>query len=306
MRRLGIRAALMGGVVMIGGSLAALGADDEPKPPEGMKADPKVIWPAGLEKLAGRYVFLQVASPGGLWENSLTSRDIRQVSINEVPEAFRQKLTHAEIVISDLQLPTEVEGEERDSPSGRGKLRFYTESVIGKLTLRNLPGIGGEDQDKGEYSGPVVFQLDHQLHSNPSVFGVLQQRLQQEPTWGAATLDYADLSATSIPPEAPKGEKGDKEKPAPQSGKGAKESKPGKAKKPAAGDNGAKPEPHEDEGDLVIANARVLRSGIEIFAFVEWTEGRKKRYVGSVRLMRAESVQPPQPPAPRTQRNPRT
>lgn len=300
MKRVGIRTALLSGLLLAGCSLAALGAEDEPKAPAEDKPDAKSIWPAGLEKLAGRYVFLQVGSPGGLWESPVNVRgEPRQVSINEVPEALRQKLLHAELTISDLQLPTEVEAEERPSPSGRGKLRFYTESAMGKLVLRNLPGVGGMDVDKGEYTGPVLFQLDHQLHSNPSVYGVLQQRMQQEPTWGAATLDFADLTATAIPPEkpAPKGNE------APKNGQGAKASKPDKEKKPAAGEDADTPE----EADLVIANARVLRGGIEIFAFVEWIDARKARkYFGSVRLMRAEQMQAPKPVPLKPQRKPIT
>lgn len=222
-------------------------------PPATPKADPKTIWPASLEKLAGRYVFVQVASPGGLWDTfgeEGKKPERRQVSINELSEEMRNKITRAEIVISDLTLPTEIEASERDSPSKRGKLRFYTEVGKGRLVLRNIPGVGGAQLDRGEYSGPALFSLDHTLHSNPSVAGILNQRQQQEATWGAATLDFATFDAVPLD---------DKGEPGP-------------------------------EDSSAIGNARILRSGTEIFAFVEWSEkdkqGIEHHYTGAIRLLK--------------------
>jgi hypothetical protein len=223
----------------------------KPKTP---KLDPKKIWPAGLEKLAGRYVFVQVASPGGLWQSSAAGRE--QVSLNELSPEMRRKLTTAEIVISDLKLPTDVEVEERVSPSKRGNLRFYSETARGTLITRNLPGSGGGEETR-DYDGPAEFQLDHSAHSNPSAFGVLEQRMRQEATWGVAALDYADLHAIPIQANAKAGE----------------------------------------EVDEVLTNARILRSGVEIFAFVSWSEKRadgERSYTGSVRLARVSKE--PAPP----------
>ena len=65
------------------------------------KIDPKTIWPAGVQALSGRYQFVQVASPGGLWAR--TGSNVRQVSLNELPAAFRDRLRKAELVVADLQ-----------------------------------------------------------------------------------------------------------------------------------------------------------------------------------------------------------
>lgn len=266
-------------------SLAGVGAQE---PPAGGQAepppDPRSIWPAGLEKLAGRYVFLQVASPGGLWESSPGAGGRpaqRQVSINEVPAALRDRLTKAEIVISALKLPTLVEASQRLSPSRRGMLRFYSETAEGRLSMKNLPGIGGTETDEGAFSGPVEFHLEHQAHSNPSVAGVLQQRLQQEMTWGAATLDYADLEAVSLAPETREAERRARE------GQTERGRQPAESGRTEAAPNGA----HAEEGAGVISNARVLRSGQEIFAFVSWRQKLKRgerSYFGSVRLVRSD------------------
>lgn len=221
------------------------------KTPDGTEAvaDPRTLWPAGLERIAGRYRFAQVASPGGLWME--TGKEKRQVSLHELSPAMQERLKSAEIVIAELKLPSVVEASQRLSPAKRGMLRYYSESAPGKLTLKGLPGVGGEQDDKGEYEGPVLFTVEHASHSNPSVAGVLNQRRQQETTWGAATLDFADLGATPVPAEG--GEPG-------------------------------------EEVHAVVGNARILRSGVEIFAFVNWTErtddGTEKRYTGSVRLER--------------------
>jgi len=234
-----------------GGARAAAvpAAPATPAPEGGAKVDAQRIWPANLERIAGRYTFSQVASPGGLWERGAGPDGVevrRQVSINEVPAAFRDKLLNAEVVISDLKSPRRVEASERLSPSKRGMLRFYEEEGLGSVVVRNIPGINGQDEEH-DYSGPVIFHLQHQSHSNPSVNGVLQQRGNEEATWGAATLDSATLTANTIPKD------------------------------------------EKDEGDSIITNARILRSGVEIFAFVEWTEKDEtsRRLInGSIRLVR--------------------
>ncbi len=300
--------------VTAGGALVSARAQDDPAKPPAQNGsdpevvlDPKTIWQGGLSKLAGTYVFAQVASPGGLWERHVLpdGRAVRrQVSINEAPRAFREKLQAATIVISDLQEPTRVEASQRISPSKRGMLRFYEEEGLGKVTVRNLPGMNGVDGSLGNYSGPVVLRLDHQSHSNPSVSGVLMQRQQQETTWGTATLDFADLSAYPVPaaapgqpaqpgalPEAPGKTAPSLPKGTPAAVKPGKPApvKPGEPPKPPAG-----AEPHEeDEAPPVISNARTLRSGVEIFCFVEWKEQSKaglKTWVGTVRLLRKELV----------------
>ncbi len=215
---------------------------------EAAKLDPATIWPASLDRIAGRYVFAQVASPGGLWRTDEKER--RQVSLRELSAPARERLEAAEILISELKLPTQKDASQRVSPSKRGNLRYYQEQATGKLVMRGLPGVGGADGDAGSYSGPVHFEITHASHSNPSVAGVFNVRQQQEQTWGAATLDYADLQATPILPEG----KADAELPA------------------------------------VIGNARILRSGVEIFAFVGWTEkgagGAEQTFRGAVRLLR--------------------
>jgi hypothetical protein len=266
------RAALSATALLMAGAAAASAAPKTAAPKAGAAkvvaktapkttVDPRKIWPAGLEQLAGRYIFVQVASPGGLWESVLTAEGRstrRQVSIHEVPPALREKLQNAEIVIGELNTPTAKEADSRLSPSKRGQLRFYTETAQGTLTMRGLPGIGGEDEDTGDYSGPVEFALEHQSHSNPSVTGVLQLRQQQEMTWGVAVVDYAMLSAIAPAPKEP------------ATGKGPQ----------------AQGQEHR-EGPPVITNARVLRSGVEIFSYVEWKETTPEgeRVIrGSVRL----------------------
>ncbi|MBM3458927.1 MAG: hypothetical protein FJX77_10405 [Armatimonadetes bacterium] len=226
----------------------ATAAQEQP----GARVDPRTLWEGSLERLAGRYVFFQIASPGGLWEYynpKVGEATERQVSLNELPAAFRDQLKAAEIVISDLKLPTRVEGNTRESPSGRGRLRFYTETTTGRISVKNLPGVGLDPKAAG-FQGMAAFRLDHQSHSNPSVPGVLFQRQNQERTWGAATLDFADLNAETLVP----------------------------ADKPDA------------EPQVLLANARTLRSALEIFAFVEWVvteaEGERK-FVGSARLVKA-------------------
>ncbi len=212
--------------------------------------DPRTLWEGGLERLAGRYVFHQIASPGGLWEHTDRkdgTRTQRQVSINEIPADFREKLQKAELIISDLKLPTMVQGDARKSPSGRGVLRFYAETSPGRLQVRNIPGASLDEQGSLNFDGPVTYRLEHQSHSNPSVGGVLIVRQNSERTWGAATLDFADLNATALP---------------------------------------AKDKPDTDPA-TILANVRVLRSAVEAFAFVEWTvqdADPPRKYLGSVRL----------------------
>lgn len=226
-----------------------------PAPAGGEKVDAQRIWPANLERIAGRYTFIQVASPGGLWERGEGADGVevrRQVSINEVPAAFREKLLSAEVVISDLKSPRRIEAAERLSPSKRGMLRFYEEEGLGTVMVRNIPGISGQIEPR-DYSGPVVFHIQHQSHSNPSINGVLSQRANEEMTWGAATLDSATLTATALPKD------------------------------------------EKDEGEPIITNARILRTGVEIFAFVEWIErdqNSARLYNGSIRLARRPETAP--------------
>ncbi|MCC2671730.1 MAG: hypothetical protein K0Q72_4201 [Armatimonadetes bacterium] len=217
--------------------------------PEPM-VDPGKIWQANLERIAGRYTFAQVASPGGLWQTFEPAgggkAEMQQISLSQAPAALREKLLAAEVVISDLKTPRKVEAAERLSPSKRGMLRYYEERGAGNVTVRNLPGISGDDAQT-DYSGPVLLTIEHQNHSNPSVSGILSQRQQQESTWGAATIDFASLTASSVPKD------------------------------------------ENEEGVSVITNARILRSGVEIFAFVEWQEKDatgSRRIIGSVRLVR--------------------
>ena len=223
---------------------------------EAGKPRPEEIWPAGLQGLAGDYFYAGVASPGGLWKATTAAgsgaRMRRQVSVDDLSAAAREKLTHAQITISDIQLPTQIEASQRVSPSKRGMLRFYDESAVGSLVMRNLPGIGAEDEDRGDFSGRVLFSLTHNSHSNPSASGSFKIRQREEPTWGVAALDSADLSAT------------------PHSGEG-------------------KQDEDAHEAAPIIGNARILRSGWEIFAFVEWTDKDatgEHSYSGSVRLLR--------------------
>lgn len=222
---------------------------------EAGKPRPEQIWPAGLQGLAGHYAYARVASPGGLWKATTVGsgeRMRRQISVDDLPAAAREKLTQAQITISDIQLPTEIEASERVSPSKRGMLRFYEESAVGSLSIRNLPGIGGEDEDRGDFSGRALFSLTHNSHSNPSASGLFKIRQREEPTWGAAALDSADLSATVHSRDAKQNE-------------------------------------HAHEGPPIIGNARILRSGWEIFAFVEWTDkdaAGEHSYFGAVRLLR--------------------
>lgn len=260
----GIQTTTLATAAVLALSLTALAApENSPQekpaaPPAEPGVDARQIWPAGLDRLAGRYVFVQVASPGGLWETAVaadgTTRK-RQVSINEISADWREKLENATITISLEEGPRRVSATQRESPSKRGNLRFYEEEALGKVAVRNLPGVhGGEGVQN--FSGPALLRLNHQSHSNPSVSGVLRARQQQEQTWGAATLDYADLAASTIP------------------------SKP------------------DDEGTPVLANVRVLRSGTEMFAYVEWSDkagGVMRTVQGAVRLLRQQEASIPTP-----------
>jgi hypothetical protein len=255
----GYRGLLLTAVLWAALSAAAM-AQDKPGDPPAAKPAPQAVWPAGLQQIAGKYVFVQVASPGGFWDRTIGNDGVslapRQVSLNEVPSALKDQLTHAELTIADLKLPT-MDAEERTSPSGRGKLRFYEEHAVGRLTMKGLPGIGGAQGDTGEYSGPVTFGLDHQSHSNPTVSGVLKLRMEEESTWGVAVMDHASLSAVAPPAKG------------------------------------------EEEGKDVIANARILRSGVEIFAFTEWVykDAAGEHHIhGSVRLIRGDVLNTAPPP----------
>ncbi|MBI3946646.1 MAG: hypothetical protein HY321_12055 [Armatimonadetes bacterium] len=250
-------------------------SEPPPRTPEqpGPSAEAREVWPASLQSLAGRYVFARVASPGGIWERLRPSQpdartSTRQVSIDDLPAPLRERLTHAEIIISDLKLPSEVEFDQRTSPSGRGKLRSYYESAIGRLAMCNVPGIGAESGDSGEFEGPVRFTIEHFSHSNPSVSGVHAQRVQQEGTWGAAALDYADLGAIPLAEDGSDG--------------------PGER--------------------APIANARILRSGVEIFAYLEvvyQAEDGEHHYSGCLRLVRDSKGSPsPDPEPPRRRPRP--
>ena len=217
------------------------------------------IWPASLERIQGRYLFVQVASPGGLWRSG--DGEGRQVSLHELSPEARQRLEKAEIVIADLRLPTRKDASRRLSPSKRGYLRHYEEQAPGRLVLKGLPGIGGGQGDSGAYSGPVEFGILHSSHSNPSVSGVMTLRRQQEQIWGAAIFDYADLTATPPLPA------------------------------------GAKP---DEEPIDAVGNARILRSGLEIFAYVHWEEpganGATRTFRGCVRLAREDQFPKTAPP----------
>jgi hypothetical protein len=243
------------------GTKTAAPAPATSTPEGGEKVDAQRIWPASLDRIAGRYTFSQVASPGGFWERGAGPDGAevrRQVSINEVPAAFREKLLNAEVIISDLKSPRRVEASERLSPSKRGMLRFYEEDGLGSVVVRNIPGISGQEEAR-DYSGPVIFHIQHQSHSNPSVTGVLAQRGNEESTWGAATLDSATLTANTIPKD------------------------------------------EKDEGETIITNARILRSGVEIFAFVEWSEKddtSRRLITGSIRLVRRMDEAPKKDAAP--------
>ncbi|MFN3650653.1 MAG: hypothetical protein ACK47B_13845 [Armatimonadota bacterium] len=276
---------------------------EEGQPGDKRPMDPSTVWPVSLKRLAGTYRFDQVASPGGFWETreDREGRSVRsQIAITNLPPQLRRKLEQAEIVIKDLE-PSRIEAFERESPSKRGLLRYYTETARGTLQLKNLPGIGAQWGDDGVYSGPAQFVLDHQSHSNPSPSGVFQTRQYQERTWGAATLDYADLVAYPITPEKPEAGQPGAGKPGKQPGQ-----KPAPKPSPKPAPN-AKPQPDREEDpedehpeeNAVIGNARVMRSGLEIYAFVELEHQDnmgKRQFVGAIRMLR-QGVPGGEPPA---------
>src|SRR4051794_12614232 len=49
---------------------------------------PEQIWPAGLARIAGRYRFIQIDSPGGLWQKTVNAskEDLQQISLNQLPK----------------------------------------------------------------------------------------------------------------------------------------------------------------------------------------------------------------------------
>jgi hypothetical protein len=235
--------------------------------PATAKPTPEQVWPASLARIAGKYRFIQVASPGGLWQRTLANGKLetQQVSMSQLPKGLREQLESAELQILDLQAPGEVEASMKKSPGTGGMIRHYTEEARGKLVMRGLPGIGMVQGDAGEYTGEVVFGLEHTSLSNPSVRGITYTRSKTEPTWGVATVDYAEFTAM---------------------------------KPPKKDQDGADP-------DFPVFNARILRSGLEIFAFIQWADpegqrnGTQREIWGSVRLLREdENVVPPPPPMP--------
>lgn len=254
---------LLGGAATTSAAVAAsAGQREQPGPEESPEEIVRRIWPVSLEALAGTYVFAQVASPGGLWRRQAggATPGVRQMSIHEAPESFRKQLLSGRLTLSEVTTAGKPEASEERSPSGRGLIRRYTEEGSGRLVLKGVPGIGAREDDEGAHEGMVGLRLLHQSHSNPSPSGVFKTRLAQEPTWGAATLDYADLEAFLLPKKGPDGE--------------------------------PRPEAEDDEAGLIIANARVMRSGYEIYAFVQWIESKQgvhQEVTGAVRLLRQEA-----------------
>lgn len=233
----------------------------EPAVPEASTTpppSPEQIWPAGLTRIAGTYRFIQIASPGGLWQKTSTGGkvDTQQISLSQLPKPLREQLQKAEIQILNLETPTTIKASSEKSPGMGGMLRQYAEETPGRLVMRGLPGIGSTEGDTGNFSGMVIFGMDHSSLTNPSVPGVLFTRAQTEATWGVATLDYGELVA----------------------------------QKPLV-----KGQPEDAEPDYPIFNARILRSGKEIFAFFQWTDpemkkkGNFRQIWGTVRLLRAEA-----------------
>jgi hypothetical protein len=250
-------------------------------------ADPRTVWEGGLDRLVGKYVFAQVASPGGFWLRTPDGKGnykYRQVSFTELPRELQTQLTRSEITISDLKEPIERHAKVRESPSKRGTLRYYTESASGRLVLKGLPGVGNLPAGKSEFAGEVTFLLEHSSHSNPSITGVLFQRNNQERTWGTATLDFADFQAFIPEKMGTSGGKDatDKKGPAPKPSAPAPQRGRGEAQ-----DGNGKPASGEQEDVPIVTNARTLRSALEIFVFIEFTEkvkGEERYYTGSVRL----------------------
>lgn len=232
------------------------------------------VWPVALADLQGEFRFVQVASPGGLWLRLRKAQGgtVRQISLHEAPAEFRKKLEGAVLELRNVQRVGPIEVSDERSPSGRGTIRRYTENGSGSLVLKGIPGIGGESGDSGEHTGPVELELSHTSHSNPSPSGIFRLRLSQEPTWGAATIDYADLVAVA-PPSARR--------------------QPASLQQPG--------QEEDAEPLIVVGNARVMRSGYEIFAFVQWLKEERDQLVdivGAVRLLRSDLYpQGPEDPA---------
>lgn len=222
---------------------------------------PQAIWHDGLSVIQGKFQFVQVSSPGGLWikDSIQGAREplYTQVSMNELPGELQAKLKNAEIKLqivgsTDSQAEQSVAPGQRGQPPYHGHLRRYEETGRGVLTIQGLPGIGLAENDRGEFSGEVDFSLESQNHSDPSDIGIFEERFKQEMTWGPAAQlrNYADLRAHRH---------------------GATE---------------------DDSLAMPMANARLLRGGREIIAYIEWTSpnppaGISRRvYQGSVRLYR--------------------
>lgn len=226
---------------------------------------PTLVWQADLDDIAGTYRFAQVSSPGGLWNVRNNSAESRQVSINEVPQALRDKLLNAEIKISELGDRTIYEANEGPSPAGN-VLRDFMEARKARVTVKNLPGIdGGRTNDGPDFEGEVELEIFHSsvVRNVPARNSIIRGR--EEPTWGAAAVDYADLRAVAH----------------------AHSEEPAEAA-PVEGESAAEA-PHAE--DLpIIDNARVLRSGNEIIVSIYWIymEGTESEalYRGSVRLVK--------------------
>lgn len=222
--------------------------------------EPKAMWYNGLTQIGGTYQYVQIESPGGLWQEDRilnAKSEMKQVSINELPAALKEKLLKAEIQILDIK-QTSIEANQKASPGPRGQapyhgmLRTYEEHATGSLVIHNIPGIGLMDQDAGEFQGKATLELVMGNHSDPSDAGILSERLAGEMIWGSAAQmrNYATLEGFK-----------------------------------AGG-------VQDDPAAHVMANARLLRGGQEIVAYVEWTQktGKAERpeiiYRGAIRLAR--------------------
>jgi hypothetical protein len=262
----GLTAAFFTALTALPLAAAAKPAQRPEASPAPAKVTPEQVWPASLTRMAGKYRFVQVASPGGLWQKTLSGgkEEVQQVSMSQLPSSLRERIEKAEIQILELQMPTTVNASMEKSPGVGGMLRHYTEEARGRLVMRGVPGIGSREGDSGEYDGEVVFGIDHTSLTNPTVPGVWITRFNTEMTWGAATLDYAELTAQK---PAKKGEE-------------------------------------EAEPEYPIFNARILRSGMEIFAFIQWLDpeavqkGDRREIYGCVRLLRVNEAPAPPPTAP--------
>lgn len=250
----------------------------EPRPPAGDLELARKLWPKGLRELSGRWVFSKIASPGGLQLRTYPRQagavgSSRKVDLEGLPAEMRRHLKGAELVIGPLEGGLDSRASSRESPSKRGHIRHVEEASVGRIRLSYIPGVGEVEKPGKPFSGKVLFVLEHTSHSNPSPSGVRDARETQEATWGPAFIDYADLTAIVLPPEPAQ--------PA---------AKPGAGTRPAAPPRPVPEGQAEDEPEVIVLNnCRVMRSGTEIIAYVEWeTEqpGGTVRYFGSILLTR--------------------